>query len=191
METYKNIQAVHAPTRKQWREWLVKNHDTENSVWLIIYHKASGTPSVYYAEAVEEALCFGWVDSKGNKRDSESSYLYFARRKPRSNWSKPNRERVERLISEGLMTPAGQKMIDLAKATGTWQALVQIDNLVIPEDLRQAFDQNPVAYQHFMGFSDSAKRMMLEWVLNAKKPETRQNRIFEIVNKAAQNIKAR
>jgi uncharacterized protein YdeI (YjbR/CyaY-like superfamily) len=118
MEYKNDILAFYAEKRAQWREWLMAYGQLEKSVWLIIYHKKSKTPSVTYAEAVEEALCFGWIDCRANKRDSESYYLYFTHRKPRSNWSKPNIERVARMIDSGLMTQQGQVLIDFAKSTG-------------------------------------------------------------------------
>jgi uncharacterized protein YdeI (YjbR/CyaY-like superfamily) len=190
MELKDDKKTVYAKTRKEWRKWLEKNHSKEKSVWLIIYHKQSETPSVYYDEAVEEALCFGWVDSKANKRDTESSFLYFAQRKPKSNWSKANRERVEKLVNQGLMRPAGQAMIDLAKKSGSWTALVDVQNSVIPPDLQKHFDKNKTAFKNFQAFAPSSKRIILEWILNAKKPETRIQRIKQVVELAAKNIKA-
>lgn len=189
-EIYKDIKAVSASNRKAWRNWLAKNHEKETSVWLILFRKTSSVPSIYYAEAVEEALCFGWVDSKGNKRDEESSYLYFAKRKPKSNWSKANKERVERLTKQGLMMPAGQKMVDLAKQTGTWTALEVVDNLTIPPDLQKRFNKKKTAEKNFLAFPVSTRRGILEWILNAKRPETREKRIEETVTLAAQNIRA-
>jgi uncharacterized protein YdeI (YjbR/CyaY-like superfamily) len=121
METNKGIEAFYAETRQQWREWLEKNCETAHAVCLIVYNKKSEVKSVSYIEAVEEALCFGWIDSLANKRDAESFYQKFSARKPTSNWSKPNKERVERLINEGLMTSHGQKLIDLAKEKGKWE----------------------------------------------------------------------
>lgn len=119
-ETFKDIEAVYAKTRQQWRNWLQKNSQAKDEVFAIIYHKKSETPSVTYPEAVEEALCFGWIDSISYKRDAESTYQRFSRRKPKSNWSKSNIERVERLIAAGLMTEHGQKLIDVAKQEGNW-----------------------------------------------------------------------
>lgn len=159
-------------------------------MWLIIYHKESKTPSVYYDEAVEEAICFGWVDSKPNKRDKESYYLFFAQRKPKSNWSKANRDRAEKMMKQGLMTKAGQLMINQAKETGTWMALEQVQQSVIPPDLQKLFDKNKTAFKNFQSFPPSSKRIILEWILNAKKPETRQQRIEQTVAFAAKNIKA-
>lgn len=169
---------------------MEKNHQSEKSVWLIIYNKKSTTSSCKYEEAVEEALCFGWIDSIAKKRDTESSFQYFSIRKPKSNWSKSNRDRVEKLTTLGLITGRGQKMIDLAKQTGTWEALVDVQNLVIPDDLQQLLNKNKKALNYFIAFSPSSRRGILEWILNAKKAETRLKRIEETVKLAADNIKA-
>jgi uncharacterized protein YdeI (YjbR/CyaY-like superfamily) len=190
METHKNTNAFYAKDRTIWRTWLLKNHQKEKSVWLIIYHKTSSTPSVYYEEAVEEALCFGWIDSVPNKRDHESSYLFLSVRKPKSNWSKANRDRAEKMINQKLMMPAGQAMIDFAKKTGTWTALEGVQNLVIPEDLQIFFYKNKLAFKNFNAFPPSSRRGILEWILNAKRPETRLKRIKETVELAKKNIKA-
>ena len=169
---------------------MAKNHEKETSVWLIIFHKKSRQASVYYDEAVEEALCFGWVDSVSNSRNEESSYLYFAKRKPKSNWSKANKDRVEKLTKLGLIMPAGQAMIDLAKQKGTWTALEVVDQLTIPPDMQKLFDKNKTAEKNFLAFPASTRRGILEWILNAKRPETRQKRVEETVTLAAQNIRA-
>lgn len=190
MELHNGLPAYHAKNRKEWRQWLTKNHRSEKSVWLIIYHKSSATPSVYYEEAVEEAICFGWIDSIAHKRDAESKYQFFAVRKPKSNWSKANRERAEKMIEKKQMKPAGQAMIDLAKKNGTWTALVDVQNSVIPPDLQQAFNKNKTAFKNFQAFPPSSKRIILEWILNAKKPETREQRIKQTVELAEKNIKA-
>ena len=190
MEKHNDIPAIRAKTRREWRQWLMKNHSSEKSVWLIIYHKSSSIPSVYYEEAVEEALCFGWIDSIAHKRDEESKYQFFAVRKTKSNWSKANRERAERMIAEKKMMPAGQAMIDLAKKTGAWTALVDVQNSVIPADLQKLFNRNKTALKNFNAFPPSSKRIILEWILTAKKPETRQQRIEETVKLAQKNIKA-
>jgi uncharacterized protein YdeI (YjbR/CyaY-like superfamily) len=189
-EIHRGTKAVSAPTRKVWRTWLAKNHEKETSVWLIIFHKKSPTASIYYDEAVEEALCFGWVDSVSNSRNEESSYLYFAKRKPKSNWSKANKDRVEKLTKLGLIMPAGQAMIDLAKQKGTWTALEVVDQLTIPPDMQKLFDKNKTAEKNFLAFPASTRRGILEWILNAKRSETRQKRIEETVTLAAQNIRA-
>ena len=169
---------------------MEKNHQSEKSVWLIIYNKKSTTSSCKYEEAVEEALYFGWIDSIAKKRDAESSFQYFSVRKPKNNWSKSNRDRVEKLTALGLITERGQKMIDLAKQTGTWEALVDVQNLVIPDDLQLLLNKNKKALNYFLAFSPSSRRGILEWILNAKKAETRLKRIEETVKLAADNIKA-
>jgi uncharacterized protein YdeI (YjbR/CyaY-like superfamily) len=123
METKDGKQAVYAKTRAEWRKWLKKNSQTEKSVWLILHHKKSKAKCVNIIDATEEALCFGWIDSLAKKRDAESFYLTFTPRNPKkSKWSKPNIERAERMIAEGLMTEHGQKMIDIAKENGKWES---------------------------------------------------------------------
>jgi uncharacterized protein YdeI (YjbR/CyaY-like superfamily) len=190
MELHNNIQTFYATTREEWRTWLEKNHETLKSVWLIIYHKNSDFKCVNYDEAVEEAICYGWIDSIAHKRDEESKYQYFGKRKPMSNWSKSNRVRVEKMMQQGLMTPSGQILIDLAKKTGTWEALVDVQNSIIPEDLQKKLDENKSALKNFLAFPPSSKRIILEWILNAKREETRQKRIEETVRLAADNIRA-
>ena len=190
MELYKKIKSFHAKNRKEWRKWLVKHHQKEKSVWLIMYHKSSATPSINYAQAVEEAICFGWIDSVAHKRDDESKYQLFSVRKAKSNWSKLNRERALKMIKEKQMQPAGQAMIDLAKKTGTWTALVDVQNSVIPVDLQKEFDKNKTVFENFNVFSPSSKRIILEWIFNAKRPETRLRRIMQTVELAAKKIKA-
>lgn len=182
--------AIFAENRSEWRKWLAQNSKTKDSVWLIIYHKKAGVDSIYYDEAVEEALCFGWIDSKPNKRDQESYYLFFAKRKPKSNWSKAYRERVDRMMKLNQMTPEGLKMVELAKETGTWLALTEVQDSILPEDLKKALAKNKVAKEHFEQFPPSSKRIILEWILNAKKEETRLKRITETVELAAKGIKA-
>jgi len=190
MEQHNGTLAFHAKSRKEWRKWLEKNYESERSVWLIIYHKSADVPSVYYEEAVEEAICFGWIDSIAHKKDEHSKYQFFAQRKPKSNWSKANRERAEKMIAAGQMKPAGMAMIELAKRTGAWEALVDVQNSVIPDDLQALLNKNKTAFNNFMAFPPSSKRIILEWILNAKRPETRQKRIEETVSLAAKNIKA-
>ena len=179
-----------APTRADWRQWLANHHDSETNVWLRIYRKNGNISSVTYSEAVDEALCFGWIDSTARKGDETYHLQYFARRKPKSNWSRVNKEKVARLTADGLMTPAGQKLIDLAKETGTWTALDELEDGTAPPDLQTAFDANPTAQVNFNAFPRSVKRGILEWLLNAKTGVTRQKRIADIVAKAQQNERA-
>lgn len=190
METKNGVEAIEAKNAGQWRSWLEANHASKKSVWLIIYRKESAIPSVYYNEAVDEALCYGWIDSKPNKRDDESYYQFFSKRNPKSNWSKVNKSKVERLLKAGKMSKAGKAMIRLAKETGTWSALDQVENLINPEDLQNAFDKNKKAYENWRTFPPSVRRGILEWIFNAKRPETRQKRILETVSLAEENIRA-
>lgn len=179
-----------AHDRAEWRAWLTENHRTATGVWLVFYKKGSGKPYLSYDEAVEEALCFGWIDSKPGKLDDERSMQYYAPRKPKSNWSKINKERVERLTAAGLMTENGLKMVELAKQTGTWAALDEVEALIVPPDLQAELEALPPAATHFAAFPRSVKRGILEWILNAKTAETRQKRIAETVRLAAENIRA-
>jgi len=172
-----------------WRQWLEQHHDKEDSIWLILYKKDSTTPSIRYPEAVDKALCFGWVDSVPNKRDEDSYYQFFARRHPKSNWSKINKDKVEQLIQSGLMTEAGMKVVEAARA-GAWDALNEVEQLIIPQDLEEALQRVPNAWGHFNAFPRSSKRGILEWILNAKKAETRSKRIRETARLAGQNIRA-
>jgi uncharacterized protein YdeI (YjbR/CyaY-like superfamily) len=179
-----------AETRAQWRAWLIENHLSATGVWLYFYKKASGKPALSYDEAVEEALCFGWIDSKPGTVDDITSKQYYSPRNPKSNWSALNKTRVEKLTAQELIYPAGQKMIDLAKQTGTWDALNDVDNLLIPNDLQEALATLPDATTHFEAFPRSVKRGILEWIMNAKTSETRTKRIVETATLAGQNIRA-
>lgn len=138
-----------------------------------------------YAEAVEEALCFGWIDSKPNRRDAESYYQFFSPRSPKSRWSRRNKDIVEQMAAAGKMTPAGQVLIDEAKRRGTWQALDRVEQLIEPDDLLTAFTKNETANQNWGRFPPSARRGILEWILSAKRETTRAKRIAETVAKAA------
>ena len=186
----KEIPEILFETRAQWRQWLSENGEKEQGIWLVYYKKTSGKPHLSYDEGVEEALCFGWIDSKPNLVDDEKSKLYYSPRKPKSNWSKVNKTRVTKLLALGLMTNAGMKMIDLAKKIGTWDALNDVDNLVIPDDLKAALQSLQNAETNFDAFPASTKRGILEWILNAKTTETRTKRILETATLAAQNIRA-
>jgi uncharacterized protein YdeI (YjbR/CyaY-like superfamily) len=182
--------SIHPKTRAEWRNWLEQHHERDQGVWLISFKKASGKPRFDYDEAVEEALCFGWIDSKGNKLDDERSMLWIAPRKPGTGWSKLNKSRVEKLMADGLMMPAGLAKVEAAKQDGSWYALDSVEALEIPPDLKQAFAADKTAKEYFDAFPRSAKRAILEWIASAKKPETRAKRIEETVSLAARNIRA-
>ncbi len=186
----KGAKTFYAESKSAWRDWLIKNHLNESKLWLIIYKKDSEIPSITYGQAVDEALCFGWVDSSINKRDDESFYQYFAKRNPKSNWSRVNKLKIEKLISEGLMSDSGLKMVEIAKKNGTWTALDEVENLIAPPDLQEALNANPLAQECFNLFPRSVKRGILEWLMKAKQLETRTKRIKEIVKKAERNERA-
>ena len=190
MELKDGQKTFYAKDRKAWRQWLEKNGEAEKSVWLIIYRKNGATRSVSYEEAVEEGLCFGWIDSKGNKRDDESYYQFFSQRKPKSNWSQSNKDRVARLLKEGKMTNRGLALVEVAKQNGAWTALDNINALLLPDDLQKALAKNSPAKRHFNAFPPSVKRGILEWIGSAKREETRQKRIAETVSLAEKNIRA-
>jgi uncharacterized protein YdeI (YjbR/CyaY-like superfamily) len=156
----------------------------------VIYHKKnSATSGITYSDAVEEALCFGWIDSTVKPVDEERYRQFFSRRKPTSTWSKVNKERVRRLVDSGQMMEAGLAGIDLAKQNGSWEILDDVEALVIPADLEKAFAERPTARGYFASLCRSDKRNMLQWLVLAKRPETRQNRIAELVDRANLQLK--
>lgn len=182
--------SVHPKSRTEWRKWLEENQARKEGIWLISYKKDTGKPRFDYDESVEEALCFGWVDSKPAKLDDERSMLWFAPRKPKTNWSKLNKDRVEKMIKAGLMAPAGLAKVEAAKKDGSWNALDGVEALEIPPDLAKALSKNKTAKEYFEAFPRSVKRGILEWILNAKRPETRAKRIEETVTLAEKNVRA-
>jgi len=182
--------AVHPLSRSEWRDWLLEYHVRAQGVWLVSFKKGTARPRLEYDESVEEALCFGWIDSKPSKLDAERSMLWFAPRKPSTGWSKRNKERVERLLRAGLMYPAGLAKIEQARADGSWSSLDAIEELQVPSDLIEALAAYPLAEQHFMAFPRSVKRGILEWIQTAKKPETRGARIMETARLASENRRA-
>lgn len=182
--------AIQPRTRAAWRAWLAEHHAGSTGVWLVTAKKATGEPRVEYEDAVEEALCFGWIDSVARTLDDTRSMLRFSPRKPGSGWSRPNKQRIERLAVAGLMTPAGQARIDAAKADGSWTKLDAVENLEVPEDLAEACAAYPHARAHFDAFPRSARRGILEWIAQAKRPETRAKRVAETARLAESNYRA-
>lgn len=170
-----------------WRDWLAANGERETEVWLVIHHQDSGVPSLRYHEAVEHALCYGWIDGLHRKHDVHSSQLRFTPRNTRSTWSAVNRERAERMIEQGLMTDRGRAMVDLARATGTWHAA---GTDAASAELQALLDADVSAAANFQGFPPSSKRLILEWIASARKPETRSRRLHQTVELAAVNIRA-
>lgn len=182
--------STYAQSRAEWRAWLEQNYTRPEGVWLVTNKKASGKPQLSYDESVEEALCFGWIDSKGRKLDDERTMLWFAPRKARTGWSRPNKERIERMIAAGKMTEAGQAKIDAAKKDGSWTMLDAVEALEIPDDLASEFEQYDSARANFEAFPRSAKRGILEWIVQAKTAETRAKRVAETARLAEQNQRA-
>jgi len=182
--------SVHPKSRVEWRKWLEKNHTRTEGIWFVSYKKGTGKPRVSYEESVEEALCFGWIDSTGNKLDDEQSMVWFVPRKAGTGWSKLNKERIKKLIKAKLMRPAGLAKINAAKKNGSWNALDAVEALEIPSDLEEAFSKNGTARGYFEAFPRSVKRVIVEWISHAKRPETRAKRIEETFTKAEQNIRA-
>lgn len=167
--------------REQWRKWLQKHHLKKESIWLIQYKKTSGKSSIAWAEAVEEALCFGWVDSKRVGIDDEKFMQFFCKRKAKSTWSKINKLKVDQLIQQGLMAEAGLKSVEIARQNGSWTILDAVEELQIPEDLEKAFKKKPSAKKNFLSLSKSVQKAWLHRLHFAKRPETRQKRIDEII----------
>jgi len=191
MSALEDAPHVHADDRATWRAWLQVNHAIATGAWLVTWRQGSGRVGLDYEAAVEEALCFGWVDSTGGKVDDERGKLYFAPRKMRSPWAATNKARVARLIADGRMAPAGLAAIERAKANGSWEVLDSVERLEVPDDLAGALDRHPPAAANFAAFPPSARKMHLAWVAMAMRPETRAVRIAAIATAAARNERAR
>lgn len=181
---------MYCKDRAVWRAWLAKHHTEPKGVWLVYDKQQSSVRALTYDAIVEEALCFGWIDSTSGRVSETQAKIWVALRNPKSNWSKSNRERVAKLSKAKKMHASGLVLVRLAKQTGTWDALVDVQNNVIPPDLAAALAKNKKAQNFFQAFPPSSKRIILEWILNAKKPEIRATRIKETVKLAVQNIRA-
>lgn len=186
-----DAETVHADDRETWRTWLAANHAKTRGVWLVTWRPRSGRVSLAYDAAVEEALCFGWVDSTTARFDDDRGKQYFSRRKARSFWAATNKARVARLIADGRMTPAGLAVIEQAKANGIWEISDTVERLEIPTDLAAALDAHPGAAANFAAFPPSARKQMLWWMVEAQRQATRAARVTAIAEAAAQNKRAR
>ncbi len=182
---------VHADDRATWRAWLEANHATAAGAWLVTWRQGSGLAGLDYEAAVEEALCFGWIDSTGHALDDGRGEQYYSRRKTRSPWAATNKARVDRLIRDGRMAPAGLAAIDQAKANGSWEVLDSVERLEVPDDLAAALETHSTAAANFAAFPPSARKMQLAWVALAVRPETRAARIRQVAEAAARNERAR
>jgi uncharacterized protein YdeI (YjbR/CyaY-like superfamily) len=189
MNIKKDIETFCPISRQDWRKWLKENHSLKQSVWLVYHKKKMDRPTITYHEAVEEALCFGWIDSTRTSLGDDKFMQFFCKRKPKSVWSRINKEKIQQLIGEGLMTQAGYQSIETAKQNGSWTILDGVENLKIPEDLADGFENNPGSMDYFTSLSKSVRKSILQWLVLAKRSETRQKRINEIATLAAQQMK--
>lgn len=176
-------------SRTDWRKWLEENHQSKQSVWLVYFRVSTKITSLRWSEAVDEALCFGWIDSTKKTIDEERYMQYFSKRKPNSIWSKINKDKVDYLILNNLMQEAGYKAIEIAKRNGSWSILDEVEALVIPEDLKKEFDKREGSLEYYESLSKSAKKILLGWVALAKRAQTRQKRIIEVAENASKKLK--
>lgn len=182
---------VRPADRAAWRGWLERHGETSDAVWLVLTKKrATAMGGITYEEAVEEALCFGWIDAKANAVDDAHYKVWMARRKTGSGWSAVNKRRIERLIADGRMAPAGLAAIEAAKADGSWRKLDASHALDVPDDLAAALARYPDARLHFDAFPPSARRVILHWIDAAKRPETRAKRVAETARLANDDVRA-
>lgn len=186
----KDGERVHAETAEQWREWLAQNADRGVGVWLMSWKKATGRPAMTYDDAVLEALAVGWVDSTAGTVDDERSMLWFSPRKRGSGWSRPNKQRLERLEREGRLQPRGRAVVAAAEADGSWTLLDDVEDLVVPSDLAEAFARHPGSREQWDAFPRSVKRAQLEQLVQAKRAETRAQRVEQVASSAARGERA-
>lgn len=185
----KKVQIYYPKSKQHWRRWLQRNHIRKDAVWVIFYKKKTNKPTILWSDAVDEALCFGWIDSVIKTLDHERSIQFFSKRKPSSTWSKINKGKVKKLIEAGKMASAGMNCIEKAKQNGSWNLLDQVEELIIPQDLEKAFIENKGSKQYFLSLNKTTKKAMLQWITLARQPQTRQKRILEIAELAAQHEK--
>jgi uncharacterized protein YdeI (YjbR/CyaY-like superfamily) len=182
---------VHAETIEQWRDWLAEHHLTETCVWLVTWRRSTGRQAPPYEQLIEEALRVGWIDSTAKKLDHERTMLYFARRRPGSAWARTNKERITRLEAAGAMLPAGTAVVERARADGSWTMIDDVEDLIVPADLAAALDCHPGALDAWNSFTPSARKQMLWWIVQAKRPATRVARVEEIACRASLGEQAR
>ena len=187
--TEKEVETYYPKSQTDWRNWLETNHQLKQSIWLVFYKKSTKVASISWSEAVDEALCFGWIDSTKKTIDKERYMQYFSKRKPNSIWSKVNKDKVQYLTSKNRIQKAGYKSIETAKENGSWLILDEVEALILPEDLKKEFDKREGALDFYESLSKSAKKILLSWIVLAKTPETKQKRIIEIAENASKNKK--
>jgi uncharacterized protein YdeI (YjbR/CyaY-like superfamily) len=188
-----DLPLVHVTSRAGWRSWLEREHATSSGVWAVTVKKGALGPGEEYVSAVdlnEECLCFGWIDSRPSRIDERHTALLCTPRKPGSGWSKVNKDRLDRLLEDGLVASAGLAAIERAKRDGSWNKLDQVDLLDVPADLAQALERLPPARGNFDGFPRSTRRGILEWIGSARTPATRAARIAETARLAQEGVRA-
>jgi uncharacterized protein YdeI (YjbR/CyaY-like superfamily) len=186
-----SLEQVYVADRAAWRRWLATNHGTCPGIWLVFDKTSSRPDRLKYVDAVEEALCYGWIDSTVRTLDDARYVQLMMPRKPKSTWARTNKERVERLIAQGLMAEAGLASIERAKANGSWESLDAVEAFVVPDDLTKALRAQPGAAKNFAAFAPSARKAYLHWISQAVRAETRAARIAEVAQLAAANRKSR
>jgi uncharacterized protein YdeI (YjbR/CyaY-like superfamily) len=186
-----SLEQVYVADRAEWRRWLAAHHATSPGIWLVFDKKSSRADRLAYVDAVEEALCYGWIDSTVRSLDDARYVQLMAPRKPKSTWARTNKTRVERLIEQGLMAEAGLASIERAKANGSWASLDAVEALLVPDDLARALRALPGAAKNFAAFSPSARKAYLHWISQAVRAETRTHRVEHVAQFAASNRKSR
>ncbi len=182
---------IHFERDTDWYDWLLQNHSTTKGIYLVFYKLELNIPTMRWEEAVKVALCFGWIDATVKSLGNGKRRQYFCPRNPKSTWSALNKKHIKALEASGLIHEAGYKMIELAKQTGTWTAMDDVENGVIPNDLQKAFDKNQRAFENYQNFARGYRKSYLSWLHSAKREETKQKRIAEIVKLCERNIKSR
>lgn len=175
----------------EWYDWLLSNHSNYKAVYLVFYKLEVGMPTLRWEEAVKVALCFGWIDSTVKSLGNGKRKQYFSPRNPKSTWSALNKKYILELEEAKLIQEPGYKTIELAKQTGKWTEMDDVENGVIPEKLQDAFDKNPRAFENYQNFSRGYRKSYLSWLHSAKREATRQKRIAEIIKLCDANIKSR
>ncbi len=181
-----DLPLVEPRSRAEWRAWLEVHHAESPGIWLAVGKKGNTVTTLTYEDAVEEALCFGWIDSTTKRLDDHRFKQLFTPRKPGGTWARSNKQRIERLIAQGRMTPAGLAPIEAAKDDGTWSMLDDVEDLVVPPDLAEALEAGPAAANNYTELADSKKKQLLYWIGSAKRPETRAERIANTVQALAE-----
>lgn len=185
----KLVETYYPTSLSDWQKWLERNYRSKQFVWLVLYNKKSEKESINWSDAVDVALCFGWIDSKKQTIDEYSYRQFYSKRKSNSTWSKINKEKVQQLIDNKQMMPAGYECIEKAKQNGSWTLLDEVEELIVPKDLDTAFKNENGSKDYFLSLSRSTRKAILQWVVLAKRPETRKKRIEEISKLAVQGQK--